>query len=75
MLWRRKVLTVPVFLFVEIENAAWLWEAHIPEMGDVLSRHEAILRKYSEKCGGEIFKHTGYSTFVVFEDGGFCSAH
>jgi class 3 adenylate cyclase len=61
--------TVLVFLFTDIEGSSRLWEKHTAEMGEVISRHDAILRGAIESAGGRITKHTGDGVTAAFEDG------
>ncbi|MCP4231560.1 MAG: adenylate/guanylate cyclase domain-containing protein [bacterium] len=60
---------MPVFLFSDIEGSTKLWEKYPDEMGNVLNRHDEILRTRIEEYGGAIVKHTGDGVFAVFEDG------
>ncbi|MGD2146783.1 MAG: adenylate/guanylate cyclase domain-containing protein [Anaerolineae bacterium] len=60
---------MPVFLFTDIEGSSRLWEEHTAEMGEVISRHDAILRQAIEASGGRITKHTGDGVTAAFEDG------
>lgn len=60
---------MPVFLFTDIENSTRLWEKYPAWMGQVLSRHDAILRREIERYGGRIIKHTGDGVFAIFEGG------
>lgn len=60
---------MPVFLFTDIENSTRLWEEYKKAMGNVLSRHDAILQEHIEKYGGKTLKHTGDGIFAVFENG------
>jgi predicted ATPase len=57
------------FLFTDIEGSTEKWEKYKKEMGEVLSRHDAILSEEIEKHKGKIIKHTGDGIFAVFEDG------
>jgi len=41
-----------VFLFTDIEGSTQLWDEHTEEMGDCITRHDAILREQIEACGG-----------------------
>lgn len=60
---------MPVFMFTDIEGSTRLWEQHPRAMGQVLSRHDAILQKRIEECGGRVIKHMGDGVFAVFEGG------
>jgi class 3 adenylate cyclase len=60
---------MPVFLFTDIEGSTKLWEAHTAQMGDVISRHDAILQELTQAWGGWITKHTGDGVTVAFEKG------
>jgi class 3 adenylate cyclase len=48
-----------VFYFTDIEGSTRLWEEPTSEMGQVIARHDAILRQQVEDAGGRITKHTG----------------
>ncbi|MGD2146115.1 MAG: adenylate/guanylate cyclase domain-containing protein, partial [Anaerolineae bacterium] len=58
-----------VFLFTDIEGSSRLWEEHTAAMGEVIARHDAILRERIEASGGRITKHTGDGVTAAFEDG------
>jgi class 3 adenylate cyclase len=60
---------MPVFMFTDIEGSTRLWEEHPQAMGQVLSRHDAILQTLIEECGGSVIKHMGDGVFAVFEGG------
>jgi len=56
------------FLFTDIEGSTEKWEKYKNEMGEALSRHDAILNENINKFGGKIIKHTGDGIFAVFEN-------
>jgi len=58
-----------VFLLTDIEKSTEKWEKHRTEMGDVLARHDAILKEVIEDHDGKVVKHTGDGIFAVFEEG------
>jgi len=58
-----------VFLFTDIESSSRLWEEHTDAMGEVIARHDAILREAIESAGGRITKHTGDGVTAAFEGG------
>jgi WD40 repeat protein/class 3 adenylate cyclase len=58
-----------VFLFTDIEGSTRLWEEHTGEMGQVIARHDVILRKQIKASGGRITKHTGDGVTAAFEQG------
>jgi WD40 repeat protein/class 3 adenylate cyclase len=58
-----------VFLFTDIEGSTRLWEEHTGEMGQVIARHDVILREQIEGSGGRITKHTGDGVTAAFEQG------
>ena len=47
-----------VFLFTDIEGSTRMWEEYTDEMGEVIARHDEILREQIEDHGGRITKHT-----------------
>jgi class 3 adenylate cyclase len=44
---------MPVFLFTDIEGSTRLWEEHTAEMGEIITRHDEILRQLIEGHGGQ----------------------
>lgn len=58
-----------VFLFTEIEDSTRLWEKHRDVMGNVIYRHDALVREQLDRHGGKIIKHRGDGVFAVFEKG------
>ena len=56
-----------IFLYTDIEGSTQLWENHDQVMGTVLDRHDEILGKCIEGCGGKQVKHTGDGIFALFE--------
>lgn len=58
-----------VFLLTDIEKSTEKWERHRGKMGDVLARHDAILKEVIEDFDGQIVKHTGDGIFAIFEQG------
>ncbi len=60
---------MPIFLLTDIEKSTEKWEKHHADMGDVLARHDAILKQNIDDYDGTIVKHTGDGIFAVFEEG------
>jgi predicted ATPase/class 3 adenylate cyclase/Tfp pilus assembly protein PilF len=58
-----------VFFLTDIERSTEKWEKHRDKMGEILFRHDQILKQTIEKCKGEIIKHTGDGVFAVFREG------
>jgi WD40 repeat protein/class 3 adenylate cyclase len=58
-----------VFLFTDIEGSSRLWERYTAEMGEIITRHDAILQEQIGASGGRITKHTGDGVTAVFEGG------
>ena len=58
-----------VFLFTDIEGSTERWLKHKEVMGEVLARHDDIVRGSIERYGGREVKHTGDGFFVVFDGG------
>lgn len=65
-------MTVPTFLFSDIEGSTRLWEAFPSAMNGAISRYDELLHGTVEQNGGEVFKHTGDGMAAVFPDS--CSA-
>ncbi|MCH8877650.1 MAG: PQQ-binding-like beta-propeller repeat protein [Chloroflexi bacterium] len=62
-------LSMPVFLFTDIENSTPLWDRHREAMLQALLQHNAILKEYIEKHGGRIEENRGDGVRAVFESG------
>ncbi|MBN2621389.1 tetratricopeptide repeat protein [candidate division WOR-3 bacterium] len=60
---------MPIFLLTDIERSTEKWEKHRDKMGEVLIRHDQILKQTIEKFKGDIVKHTGDGVFAVFCQG------
>lgn len=58
-----------VFLFTDIEGSTRMWEEHTDEMGQLIARHNEILREQIEGHGGCITKHTGDGVTAAFAGG------
>ena len=58
-----------IFLFTDIEGSTERWLKHKEVMGEVLARHDDIVRGSIERYGGREVKHTGDGFFVVFDGG------
>src|SRR5690242_16832280 len=54
------------FLFTDIEGIARLWEEHPGAVGDVLARHDALLRRAIEAHAGRVFKTVGSAFCASF---------
>jgi class 3 adenylate cyclase/tetratricopeptide (TPR) repeat protein len=57
------------FFFTDIEGSTRLWEEHTSVMMDVIARHDTILRRQVEACGGQVIAHTGDGIGAAFEGG------
>ncbi len=55
------------FLFTDLENSTTLWENHPDGMQSVMARHDAILKKSIQQCGGVIIKSTGDGFHAYFD--------
>jgi predicted ATPase/class 3 adenylate cyclase/Tfp pilus assembly protein PilF len=55
------------FLFTDIEGSTSLWDRHPDAMRVALARHDVLVRRAIESCGGAIVKHTGDGVFAVFD--------
>ena len=62
-------LSMPVFLFTDIENSTPLWDRHREAMLQALLQHNAILKEHIEKHGGRIEENRGDGVRAVFESG------
>lgn len=60
---------MPIFLLTDIEKSTEKWEKHRNKMGEVLARHDALLKELVENFDGKIVKHTGDGIFAIFEQG------
>jgi predicted ATPase/class 3 adenylate cyclase len=54
------------FLFTDVQGSTRLWEEHPHAMQAALARHDALLRKSIEGCGGHIVKHRGDGFSAAF---------
>ncbi|MDQ1458371.1 MAG: hypothetical protein QOH28_3991 [Actinomycetota bacterium] len=69
MMATRSVVT---FLFTDIEDSTRMWE-HDPDAMEVaLARHDALLHRAIEGCGGVVFKTVGDAFCAVFEAASDC---
>lgn len=57
------------FLLTDVVDSSRLWDEHPAEMARAMARHDAIVRKAVETCGGVMVKSRGEgdSTFSVFQ--------
>ncbi|NCF68136.1 MAG: tetratricopeptide repeat protein [Chloroflexi bacterium] len=60
---------MPIFLYTDIEGSTQLWEKHGEAMSAVLDRHDEILMRCIEGCGGRHVKNSGDGMLAVFEGG------
>ncbi len=64
--------SVVTFLFTDIEGSTRSWEDHPDEMEVALARHDALLHRAIEGCGGVVFKTVGdafCASFTAASDG------
>jgi predicted ATPase/class 3 adenylate cyclase len=54
------------FLATDIQGSTGLWESEADAMAAALARHDALLRRAIEGCGGRVFKTTGDGTLAAF---------
>jgi class 3 adenylate cyclase len=54
------------FLFTDIEGSTRLWEAVPDAMRSALARHDALVRRAIEACGGFVFSTGGDGMAAVF---------
>ncbi len=55
------------FLLTDLEGSTKLWEQYPKEMKVALARHDEILRRAIEDCGGYIIKTTGDGVHAAFD--------
>ncbi|WP_455382869.1 ATP-binding protein, partial [Salinispira pacifica] len=56
------------FLFTDIEGSTRLWATHPQQMKAVQVRHDDLVRRAVEECGGYVFKTVGDQTCAAFAD-------
>jgi class 3 adenylate cyclase len=54
------------FLFTDIEGSTSRWERHHDVMGDVIARHDALMRREIEVREGYVFKTVGDAVCAAF---------
>ncbi len=54
------------FLFTDIEGSTKRWESHQDVMGEVVARHDALLRREIEVREGYVFKTVGDAFCAAF---------
>jgi len=60
---------MPIFFLSDIEKSTEKWEKYRDIMGQILSRHDAILTELISRHAGRVIKHTGDGFFAVFDSG------
>jgi predicted ATPase/class 3 adenylate cyclase len=55
------------FLFTDIEGSSQLWDMFPEAMKTALEKHDVLLRKTVESCGGHVVKSTGDGIHAAFE--------
>ena len=55
------------FLLTDIEGSTRRWEADPDATGELLARHDALVRGAIEAGRGAVFKHTGDGLYAVFD--------
>ena len=55
------------FLFTDVEGSTRLWEQQPDAMAAAIARHDAILRRAIESCGGQVFRTAGDAFCAAFD--------
>ncbi|MCO6451747.1 MAG: tetratricopeptide repeat protein [Caldilineales bacterium] len=56
------------FLFTDIEGSTRLWDQYPEAMGEIIARHDALLRQAIEAEHGRVFKTVGDAVYAVFNE-------